>query len=155
MTTFGAAPVEAAIREANLQDRVKRLAYVPDADLPALYGGAACVAIVSLYEGFGMPALEALACGAPLLASNRGSLPEITRGAAVIVDPLDEASIAEGLEQLASDASSRDARRQRGLARAAEFTWAGAARVTQAALEQAYRSDVGTPLPYPSRSGAS
>ena len=63
-------------------NRVRRLAYVPDADLPALFSGAACVAIVSLYEGFGMPALEALACGAPLLVSNRGSLPEIAGDAA-------------------------------------------------------------------------
>jgi glycosyltransferase involved in cell wall biosynthesis len=155
MTTFGATAVEQAIRETNTQHRVKRLAYVPDADLPALYGGAACVAVVSLYEGFGMPALEALACGAPLLASNRGSLPEIADGAAVLVDPLDEASIAHGLENATQVGDPRDERRQRGLARAAEFTWARAAGVTQRALEQAYRQDVGTPIPSASPFAAS
>src|SRR5262249_14563950 len=85
MTTFGGAALETAIQQTGLGDRVNRLAYVPDEDLPALYSGAAAVAIVSLYEGFGMPALEALACSAPLIASNRGSLPEIVGDAATIV----------------------------------------------------------------------
>jgi glycosyltransferase involved in cell wall biosynthesis len=144
MTTFGATQVERAIRASGLGGRVRRLAYVPDADLPALYSGAACVAIVSLYEGFGMPALEALACGAPLLASDRGSLPEITDGAAVLVNPLSVADIARGLEQALGHGSVE--RGARGLARAAQFSWDGAARVTRQSLEQAYRSGAGTPL---------
>src|SRR5437870_12352728 len=103
MASSGASRVERAIVEAGLDKRVRRLAYVPDADLPALYGGAACVAIVSLYEGFGMPALEALACGAPLVASNRGSLPEIVDQAGLIVDPLQVDSIADGLSRAVAD----------------------------------------------------
>ncbi len=81
MTTYGNEAVEAAISATGVAQRIKRLAYVPDSDLAALYSGATAVAIVSLYEGFGMPALEALACGAPLLVSNRGSLPEIASDA--------------------------------------------------------------------------
>jgi glycosyltransferase involved in cell wall biosynthesis len=153
MATFGEREVERAIRDTRLEDRVRRLAYVPDGDLPALYSGAACAAIVSLYEGFGMPALEALACGAPLLASNRGSLPEITAGAALTVDPLSVESIARGLEAMLRDSGAD--RRTRGLARAASFSWDAAAFQTRQSLELAYRSPDGTPLPYPSPSGAS
>lgn len=151
MTTFGAATVEAAIRETGVESRVRRLAYVPDEDLAALYSGAATVAIVSLYEGFGMPALEALACGAPLVASNRGSLPEITGDAAVIVDPLDVGSIARGIEKIVNNPSRTKMLRDLGLARAAVFDWAAAARVTRDALERA----VHTPLPFARQSAAS
>src|SRR5204862_4909011 len=138
--------IEQAIGQIGLQDRVKRLAYVPDDDLAGLYSGAACVAIVSLYEGFGMPALEALACGAPLVASNRGSLPEIVGDAALLVDPLDIASIAGGLEHAVGDHAWRAALRRAGPRRAARFDWPTAARVTRQVLEQAYRTGAGTPL---------
>jgi glycosyltransferase involved in cell wall biosynthesis len=141
MTTFGRAAVERAIRDTGLEHRVRRLAYVGDDDLPALYSGAAGVAIVSLYEGFGMPALEALACGAPLVASNRGSLPEIVGDAALVVDPLDPAAIAHGLERALGEPRLADELRARGLRRAAEFDWPSAARVTRQALEEASRSD--------------
>jgi glycosyltransferase involved in cell wall biosynthesis len=137
MTTFGAEAVEQAIRESGLGKRLQRLAYVPDEDLPALYSGAACVAIVSLYEGFGMPALEAMACGAPVVASNRGSLPEIVGDAGLLVDPLDVSSIAMGLEQALANKTLRE----RGPERAAEFDWPTAARVTRGALEAAHRAE--------------
>jgi glycosyltransferase involved in cell wall biosynthesis len=155
MTTFGAAPVERAVRESGLGERFLRLAYVPDADLPALYSGAACVAIVSLYEGFGMPALEALACGAPLITGNRGSLPEIGADAAVVVDPLQVASIRAGLERVVRDPAVSAALRERGPRRAAQFDWTTAAQVTRRALEQAFDSDCRTRLPSPRQSAAS
>jgi glycosyltransferase involved in cell wall biosynthesis len=151
MATSGARGVEQAIYHSSLQGRVKRLTYVPDADLPALYSGAACAAIVSLYEGFGMPALEALACGAPLVASNRGSLPEIVGSAAIVVDSLDITSIADGLKRALNHPSLAAA----GPARAAEFTWRAAARVTRAALERAFRSSVDRPPRVPMLSAAS
>jgi glycosyltransferase involved in cell wall biosynthesis len=144
-TTFGAGAVEQAIRETGLECRVRRLAYVPDSDLPALYSGAACTAIVSLYEGFGMPSLEALACGAPLLASNRGSLPEIVGDAGLIVDPLDVGAIASGLERLLRTASVRDELRDKGPRRAASFDWAAAAAVTRQVLERAAGSPARRP----------
>jgi glycosyltransferase involved in cell wall biosynthesis len=141
MATSGARGVERAIQETGLGARVRRLTYVPEIDLPALYSGAACVAIVSLYEGFGMPALEALACGATLVASDRGSLPEIVADAARVVDPLEITSIADGLRRAVNEPAPPTA----GPARAAAFTWAEAARVTRRALEQAFRSGAGTP----------
>jgi glycosyltransferase involved in cell wall biosynthesis len=155
MTTFGAGAVEQAIRDSGLGKRLLRLAYVPDGDLAPLYSGAAGVAIVSLYEGFGMPALEALACGAPLVVSNRGSLPEIVGDAALVVDPLRLDSIASGLNHLVLDGRSRDELRELGLRRAAHFDWGTAARVTREALEAAFRSDAGIPPRSRSRSAAS
>jgi glycosyltransferase involved in cell wall biosynthesis len=134
MTTIGGGALERAIADTGLEHRVRRLAYVPDADLPALYSGAAAVAIVSLYEGFGMPALEALACAAPVVAGNRGSLPEIVADAGLVVDSLDVTSISHGLEHAVR---SGDDLRQRGPLRAAVFNWSDAARVTLEVLHQA------------------
>lgn len=137
MTTSGGRALERAIAESGLNDRVKRLAYVPDEDLTALYSGAAAVALVSLYEGFGMPALEALACGAPVVVGNRGSLPEIVADAGLIVDVLNVRDIAAGLEQAVTDRAMAETLRQAGPRRAASFTWDAAARVTLDVLEMA------------------
>ncbi len=155
MTTFGSAAVERAIESTGLGKRLHRLAYVPDDDLPALYSGAACVAIVSLYEGFGMPALEAMACGAPLLVSNRGSLPEIASDAAVVVDPLRVGSIAAGLELLVNDRERGRDLGARGRKRAVQFDWPGAARITRRSLEAAYAQRAAAPIPSSPPSAAS
>jgi glycosyltransferase involved in cell wall biosynthesis len=154
-TTFGASAVELAIRETGLQGRVRRLAYVPDEDLPALYSGAGCVAIVSLYDGFGMPALEALACGAPVVAGNYGSLPEIVGPAGLNVNPLDVDSIAAGLTNAVSWPMIRERLRAAGPVRAAQFDWAAAARVTRRALERAHEQDAGKSARSTARSVAS
>jgi glycosyltransferase involved in cell wall biosynthesis len=95
---------------------------VDDADLPALYGGAAVVVLPSLEEGFGLPALEAMACGAPVVASRRGALPEVVGDAGVLVDPEDEGALAGALARVLGDQLDRDALARQGLARAATFT---------------------------------
>ena len=97
---------------------------IPDAELAALYRGARCVLYPSLYEGFGIPVLEAMACGTPVVTSRGTSTEEVAGGAAILVDPLDVASIADGIRQALA---RRDALVPLGLARAREFTWERAA----------------------------
>ena len=108
---------------------VRFVGAVADAELPGLYGGALAFAFPSLWEGFGLPALEAMAAGAPVVASNRGALPEVTGGAALLVDPAPQ-PLAEALEQLLTDPPLRERLRLAGLARAAEFSWERTARET-------------------------
>jgi glycosyltransferase involved in cell wall biosynthesis len=92
--------------------------------------GARTFVYPSLYEGFGFPPLEALACGTPVLTSNVSSLPELVGDAAVLVDPSDVGAIADGVERLWHDADLRTQLRLRGLARAAAFSWTRPARLT-------------------------
>jgi glycosyltransferase involved in cell wall biosynthesis len=113
---------------------VRFTGYIADADLPALLSGALAFVFPSLYEGFGMPLLEAMACGTPVLASATSALPEIAGDAALLIDPEDTAAIADGMARLASDAVLRDDLRARGLARAAQFTWERCATETLAVL---------------------
>lgn len=97
---------------------------IPDAELAALYRGAGCVLYPSLYEGFGLPVLEAMACGTPVVTSAATAMEEVAGGAAVLVDPLDVASIASGVREALN---RRAELATAGLARAAEFTWERAA----------------------------
>ncbi len=123
----------------GLTDRIHCTGYIADDDLPALYAGADAFAFPSLYEGFGMPALEALAYGVPVLAANTTSLPEIVGDAGLLVDPLDEAAIGTALVQLLTDEPLRARLIQRGPAQAARFSWEQCARETLAVLEGAAR----------------
>ena len=118
----------AEVTRLGLQARVKFTGFVDDADLPALYSAAAVFAYVPRYEGFGLPVLEAMACGVPVIGSNVSSIPEVVGDAGLLVDPLDVDAIAAGLIGLLKDASARDAYRRAGLQRAAQFTWESAAR---------------------------
>lgn len=102
---------------------VLRLGYVPEFDLPALYAGARAFAFVSLHEGFGLPPLEAMASGVPVLASDTTSLPEVIGDAGHLVDPLDVDAIRDGLEHVLLDDDWRASAIERGLQRAALFTW--------------------------------
>ncbi|MGB9634803.1 MAG: glycosyltransferase family 4 protein, partial [Chloroflexaceae bacterium] len=114
----------ATVERLGLQNRVHFLDFVADADLPALYNLARAFVYPSLYEGFGLPVLEALACGAPVVTSGVSSLIEVAGEAAVLVDPLDEAAIAGGITR-----ALRDAARLRGAgpAQAQRFRWETAA----------------------------
>jgi glycosyltransferase involved in cell wall biosynthesis len=106
---------------------VKFLGYVPQRDIPILYSAAYALLYPSLYEGFGLPPLEAMACGCPVIVSNTSSLPEICEDAAYYVDPYSIESIAEGLFRVVSDEKTRAALRQKGLERAKSFSWKKAA----------------------------
>jgi glycosyltransferase involved in cell wall biosynthesis len=108
-------------------DGVRWLGEVGDDELARLYRGACCVAYVSLYEGFGLPVLEAMACGAPVVAGRNKASEEVAGSAAVLVDPLDPAAIAAGL---AEAVDRREELRDRGLARARAFDWAEVGRAT-------------------------
>jgi glycosyltransferase involved in cell wall biosynthesis len=109
---------------------VRVLGAVTDAELRALYAGASVFAYPSLAEGFGLPVLEAMAAGAPVLTSNRSSLVEVAGEAAELVDPFDVASITKGLSALLADQARRSDLAARGRLRAAEFTWERTARQT-------------------------
>ncbi len=109
-------------------DRVRILGFVDEADLPALYRNAALFAFPSLYEGFGLPVLEAMACGTPVVCSNVSSLPEVAGDAALLVDPLDTGSIAEAMARVLQDVGLQRDMIARGRSQAARFTWKKAAR---------------------------
>ena len=103
--------------------------YVPSEDMNPLMCGALAFVFPSLYEGFGMPPLEAMACGVPVLASGEASLPEVTGDCAVICDAYDVKSIAKGLYRLYSDETLREELSRRGLERAQGFTWERSAKM--------------------------
>lgn len=108
------------IRRHGLEGRVKILGYFAEEDLPALYSGAEGFLFPTLYEGFGIPILEAMACGTPVLVGNRGASPETAGGFAVEVDPLDVASIAAGIEKVLTTSSEHI---EKGIRHASAFTW--------------------------------
>ncbi len=116
-----------AIRRSGLAGRIHWLGFVADEDLPALYSAAAAFALVSRYEGFGLPALEAMACGTPVVASRTSSLPEVVGEAGILVDPESVEEIAAGLRRALTDPERRAALRAAGLERARRFTWEAAA----------------------------
>ena len=110
----------------------RRLGYVPDAALPALYAHAAVLALPSLYEGFGLPCLEAMACGTPVVAADRAALPEACGGAALLADPADAAAFGAAL--LAAAGPERERLRAAGLERARELSWERSAQLADAAV---------------------
>jgi glycosyltransferase involved in cell wall biosynthesis len=120
--------------------RVRLLGFVEDADLPALYRGAALFAFPSFYEGFGLPVLEAMACGVPVVCSNASSLPEVAGEAALLVDPHAEEALAEALRRALEDQELRERLIARGLEQAARFTWERAARQLLDAFDASART---------------
>ncbi len=127
----------AAIDRLQLRERVRLLDYVHDKDLPALYNLAAAFAYPSIYEGFGIPPLEALACGTPTVTADNSSLPEVVADAAVLVSAEDVGSIASGIARVVSDEGLRARLRAAGPEQARKFTWEQAAKRVLACYERA------------------
>lgn len=125
--------LEARAAELGLTDRARYLGYIPGAELPSLYGNALGFVFPSLEEGFGLPVLEAMASGAPVITSDRSSLPEVAGDAALLVDPLSADALADAMCRLLH-ARQRDLLRHKGTLRAAQFTWRRTACETLAAL---------------------
>ncbi len=128
--------IHEAARRSPFAADIEFLGFVPDADLPALYHRAAAFIYPSLYEGFGLPPLEAMACGCPVIASERGSLGEIVGDAARIIDPEDVNNIANAIADLWRDEPGRQRLAEAGLRRAAEFDWAKTAAATVRVYER-------------------
>jgi len=122
--------VGSIISELHLGEHVRLTGFVPDADLPALYSGARLFVFPSLYEGFGLPVLEAMACGTAVACSNATSLPEVAGDAAAMFEPTDANAMAATLGALVADDQLLQRLRKRGLARARQFTWEHCARET-------------------------
>ncbi|MCH7837091.1 MAG: glycosyltransferase family 4 protein [Chloroflexi bacterium] len=117
------------------QGQVRFLGYVPDGDLPALYSAATLLAFPSLYEGFGLPVLEAMSCGTPVVTANVAATAEIAGDAALLVDPRNVGALAEAMGRLLSDDALRADLRARGLERAKQFSWQRTARETLSVYE--------------------
>lgn len=115
--------IYASVKELDLEDSVKFLGYVSDEDAPRLLCGADLFVFPSLYEGFGLPVLEAMACGVPVVTSNISSLPEIAHEAAILVNPNDTSAIMQGMDKLIQDENLRQKYIEAGLKRAQEYTW--------------------------------
>ncbi len=127
-------------RIATAGPHVRYLGYLPKDDLAALMAGCAAFIMPSLYEGFGLPVLEAMTCGVPVVTSIGGALEEVAGEAAILVDPQDTDEIAAGIEKVLDDTALREVLVKKGVARAAQFSWERTARETLSVYEQAIAS---------------
>jgi anaerobic magnesium-protoporphyrin IX monomethyl ester cyclase len=140
------------VKNLGIQDAVHFAGYVPIEDLAGIYSLADMFACLSLYEGFGLPALEAMACGTPVIAGDSGSVAEVTGGAAELVNPLDVEAIGAALVRVGNDDELRRSLGERGLRKAAEYSWDRAARETLAVYRSVVpahageRTVIGTPI---------
>src|SRR5580700_3854238 len=112
------------IESHQVRSRIDFLGVVPEVNLPSLYRGAEALIFPSLYEGFGLPILEAMACGIPVVTSNTTAMPEVAGEAALLVDPNSVEQISMAMEKIVSDSSLREQLRDKGITRAARFSWA-------------------------------
>lgn len=125
-----------ALQELDLAGLVRFTPYIPEQDLPAVYCGADLLVFPSLFEGFGFPVLEAMACGTPVITSCSSSLPEIAGNAAFLVDPYDVQELASAIHSMLSDPELAEKLRRRGLRHAQRFSWESTARQTLAVYQE-------------------
>jgi glycosyltransferase involved in cell wall biosynthesis len=137
LSGWGVGELAAAVAASGVADRILLPGYVPEADKAALLTGADVFAYPSRYEGFGLPVLEAMACGTPVVTTTGGSLPEVAGDAATLIEPGDTAALAAALARLATDPAARRDAAERGRRRAAAFTWDRCAELTAAAYSRA------------------
>jgi glycosyltransferase involved in cell wall biosynthesis len=130
------ASLRRAVHRHQLHKYVRFLGYLPEETLAVMYRLAGVFVFPSLYEGFGLPPLEAMASGTPVVTSNVSSLPEVAGDAAVLVNPYDPEAIAEGIYRVLTDEQLRRGLRQRGVARARQFSWADSARRVRDVYQQ-------------------
>ena len=123
-------PIHRAAAASPFAGDIRFLGHVTDGELPALMNGALGFVYPSLYEGFGLPPLEAMACGTPVITSNRSSLPEVVGAAALLVDPGDTAELADAMARIVDEEPLREDLRERGLKQAQGFSWDETARMT-------------------------
>ncbi|HEY9874409.1 MAG TPA: glycosyltransferase family 1 protein [Candidatus Obscuribacterales bacterium] len=126
----------AQVEKLELTANVKFLDYVPYAELPTLINQAIALVFPSLWEGFGLPVLEAMACGTPVITSNISSLPEVTNDAAILVNPYKVEEIAEAMQAVVNDSGLRDRLRQAGIARSSQFSWEKTGKATVEVLQK-------------------
>lgn len=130
-------PIHRAIRASPFATDIKLLGYVSDEEISALMNGAALFSYPSIYEGFGIPPLEAMACGTPVVASNASSLSEVVGDAALLVDPSDVTGLAAAMVRILQDQTLREDLRERGFKQARQFSWEETARLTVQVYESA------------------
>lgn len=126
-------------KKLGVEDEVKFLGRIPDQDLVALYNGAVALAYPSLFEGFGLPIIEAFACGCPVITSDTSSMPEVAGEAALLVNPVKEEEVARAMSKLSADDKLRNSLIQKGYNRAKEFDWEKAAKETVETLKEAIK----------------
>jgi glycosyltransferase involved in cell wall biosynthesis len=126
------------LAELEIEEHVKFVGYVQEADLRVLYSAAKLFVYPSIYEGFGLPPLEAMACGAPVITSNTSALPEVVGDAAILIDPYDSEKLCQAMHTVLCDADLRSKMRQQSFERAKLFTWERTAEETLAVYQEVY-----------------
>jgi glycosyltransferase involved in cell wall biosynthesis len=127
-------------RELGIEKYIVTPGWIAEEDKPLLYAAATVFVYPSRYEGFGLPVLEAMACGTPVVTSNTSSLPEVVGDAALLIDPYDEAALAQAMLTISGDEQLRARLREAGLERARQFTWRATAEKTLALYREASSS---------------
>ena len=125
------------VRKLKMEKRIILLGHIPDEELVLLYNGASLMVYPSLYEGFGLPILEAMACGCPVICSNTSSMPEVAGDAAILISPEDEKDLAEAIDNVMQDESLSQQLIKSGVTRVSEFSWNNTARETMSIFEKA------------------